>query len=221
MWRASRFELRHPVLIHQILLAASVLTYLADPEDVVWRYIKHASNARLLEHLCFATAAIALGAGACLCTWETAKQLTQGTDPGPGLVEGAGEILHAIGIGSLLPLAGFLVLVCGETLRVGRLEGLRSTKCQQGGVSTRDRLNVKAVEPKIFSTRPLPSRNSAWRQAACFHIGAWFAFVSMIVFSAMLVDRVAEVLFATTLLVSLLAHWVSHRRASVGGIYKE
>jgi hypothetical protein len=125
MWRASRFELRHPVLIHQILLAASVLTYLADPEDVVWRYIKHASNARLLEHLCFATAAIALGAGACLCTWETAKQLTQGTDPGPGLVEGAGEILHAVGIGSLLPLAGFLVLVCGETIRVGRLEGLR------------------------------------------------------------------------------------------------
>ena len=221
MWRASDFELRHPVLIHQTLLAASVLTYLTDPEDVVWRYIKRASNARLLEHLCFATAAIALGAGACLCTWATAKQLAQGTDRGSRLVGGAGEILHAIGIGSLLPQAGFLVLVCGETLRVGRLEALRRHNAEQGGVSTRDRLNVKAVEPKIISSRPLPSPNSAWRQAVFFHIGAWFAFVSMIVFSAMLVDRVAEVLFATTLLVSLLAHWVSHRRASVGGIYKE
>jgi len=86
MWRASDFELRHPVLIHQTLLAASVLTYLTDPEDVVWRYIKRASDARLLEHLCFGTAAIALGAGACLCTWATAKQLSRGTDPGLGLV---------------------------------------------------------------------------------------------------------------------------------------
>jgi hypothetical protein len=212
MWRASAFEVRHPVLIYQTLLAAAVLTYLLDRQDIVWRYIKDAPNARLLEHLCFATAAIALGAGACLCTWATAKQLALGTNSGPGLVGGAGEILHAIGIGSLLPLAGFLLLVCGETICVGRLEVLRRHNVQH----TRDRLDV---EPKTFWLRP-PTRNSAWRQAAGFHLGAWCAFVSMVVFSAMLVDRVAEALFATTLLMSLLAQWVLHCRASVGGIYK-
>jgi hypothetical protein len=209
MWRASVFEVRHPVLIYQTLLAASVLTYLADPEDVVWRYIKNTANVRVLEHLCFATAAVALGAGACLCTLATAKELSERTDS--GRVAGAGEILRAIGIGSLLPLAGFLVLICGEMIRVGRREGLRIHIAQERGVSTDD--CQKAAELKIFPSHSLQNRSSAWRQAARIHLGAWFAFLSMIVFSAMLVDRVAEVLFATTLLVSLLVHWDTHRRA--------
>lgn len=192
MWRASGFELGHPVLIYQTLLAASLLTYLADREDIVWRYIKNAPNARLLEHLCFATAAVALAASAFLCTWATAKELSGSTDS--GRVAGAGEIFRAIGIGSLLPLAGFLILVCGEAVCVVRRHNARA-----GGLA-RDRQEEKAAQP------------SAWRQAARVHMGAWLAFLSMAVFSAMLVDRVAEVLFATTLLVSLLAHLISRKQ---------
>ena len=195
MWRASAFELRHPVWIYQLLLVASVLTYLVDPQDIVWRYTKNAPNARLLEHLCFATAAVALAAGAGLCTWATARELSGRTDSGSAA--GAGEIFRAIGIGSLLPLAAFLILVCGEAICVVRRHNARAS-----GLAG-DRQEEKATQP------------SAWWQAFRVHIGAWLAFLSMAVFSAMLVDRVAEVLFATTLLVSLLVHWDSHRTRNI------
>jgi hypothetical protein len=218
MWRASAFEDRHPVLVHQLLLLVSVLTYLTDPEDVVWRYIKHTSDARMLEHLCFVAAAVALGAGAWLCTWATAKGLSaESTDPGPSRMRDTGEILHAIGIGSLLPLAGFLVLVCGETIRIGRREILRTHTAQQCDVSTGEWQEGKVAKLQIFPSHSLPTRSSAWRQAARIYIGAWFAFLSMIVFSATLLDRLAEILFAATLLVSLLAHWTSYRRALATG----
>ena len=174
-------------MIYQTLLAAAVLTYLVDRQDIVWRYVKDASNARLLEHLCFATAAVSLAAGAFLCTWATVKELSGKTDS--GFAASAGEIFRAIGIGSLLPLAGFLILVCGEAICVVR----RHNAC------ARDRQKEKATQP------------CAWWQAARVHLGAWLAFLSMAVFSVMLVDRVAEVLFATTLLVSLLIHWELHR----------
>jgi hypothetical protein len=218
MWRASAFEDRHPVLVHQILLSVSVLTYLTDPEDVVWRYIKHASEARMLEHLCFGAAAVAVGAGAWLCTWAMAKGFSsENTYPRPSRMRDTGEILHAIGLGSLLPLAGFLVLVGGETIRIGRRESLRIHNAQQCDVSTSEWQEEKAAELQTLPSHSLPTRSSAWRQAARIHVGAWFAFLSMIVFSATLIDRLAEILFAATLLVSLLVHWTSYRRALAAG----
>lgn len=141
----------------------------------------------------------------------------ESTDRRPSRMRGTGEILHAIGIGSLLPLAGFLVLVCGETIRMGRREILRTRTAQQRDVSTGEWQQEKVAKLQIFPSHSLPTQSAVWRQAARIHLGAWFAFLSMIVFSATLIDRLAEILFATTLLVSLLVHWTSYRRALAAG----
>lgn len=63
MGRASGFELRHPWLLHNGLLLASVLPYWIDREDVVWRFIKAAPHVRLVEHLCFGSAAVLIALG--------------------------------------------------------------------------------------------------------------------------------------------------------------
>jgi hypothetical protein len=70
MGQASGFELRHPWLIHNGLLLASVLTYWIDPEDVVWRFIKSALHARLFEYLCFGSAAVLIALGIWLSSWQ-------------------------------------------------------------------------------------------------------------------------------------------------------
>jgi hypothetical protein len=48
-------------VIRAVLLVAVLSTYLISADDVVWRYIKTAPHARLLEHLSFGIAAAMLG----------------------------------------------------------------------------------------------------------------------------------------------------------------
>jgi len=117
------------VLLHQFVIAAAFLTYFVDPEDIVWRFIKNSPANRVLEHALFAVATILVGVGALVCTRARAL----GCEPVSGQEQAfalggnwrrrlfVGEFLYAIGLASLAPLEGSLILIAGEGIRIGRL----------------------------------------------------------------------------------------------------
>src|SRR5579862_2553331 len=109
--KATGFEYRHQTLLHQLIVFAGVFTYLIDPDDIVWRFVRDTSAPRLWERLLFILAAILIAIGAILCT--RARRLRR--------PHRLGELFYAIGLASLLPIAGFLILVAGESLRLLRL----------------------------------------------------------------------------------------------------
>ena len=109
---------------HGALLLAACLTYLLDPVDIVWRSIRHASHVRALEHGCFAAAAAALGLSILLSVMppsalnagpspRTARDLPNPAREKTTLAR-APALLRPLAIGSLLPVAGFVLLVLGE-----------------------------------------------------------------------------------------------------------
>ena len=69
--RSYPFAIQHPYLIHGFIVVLCWLTYLRDPEDVVWRFVKVSSSARILEHLAFGVAAVFLGVAVMLGAWPS------------------------------------------------------------------------------------------------------------------------------------------------------
>ena len=67
--KASEFEYRHQRLVHQVIVGISVLMYLIDPEDVVWRFVKDGATPQRLERLAFIVATLFIAVGAGICTW--------------------------------------------------------------------------------------------------------------------------------------------------------
>lgn len=128
--RATEFEYRHQTLLSQLLIAAGLATYFFDPEDVVWRFIKHQSNRRELEHAIFFFATLLVGAAAVLCT---GAREGSGGDRRVRDRYRAGEFLYAVGLGTLMPLAGFVVLVGGQAIRILRLAGHQNHASPSGG----------------------------------------------------------------------------------------
>ena len=112
--KATSFEFRHQTLLRQLLIAAALTTYLFDPDDIVWRFVKESRSRTALEHGLFLIATLTICAGATLCTRAAAA-----SQPQPE--QYIGELLFAIGLGSLFPLSGFVLLVAGETIRILRL----------------------------------------------------------------------------------------------------
>ena len=95
------------------------------------------------------------------------------------------SFLQAIGIGSLLPLPGFLLLALGDLAASLFLDSRQAI----------------AEDPGTERDPP----GSRWASALATHIGLCCAFLSMAVFSVVLIDRVADVLFAITALISIAA----------------
>ncbi len=188
--RATDFEYRHQLLLHELIVGAAVLTYLVDRDDIVWRLIKGESNARVMERSAFALATLLMGISACLCTFARARsragetaQLAQSERSLPYLrLRYMGDFLYAIALGSLVPLTGFFLLVVGEGIRLFRLQDGQTVR----GPSSES-------EP---AKRPPPQWARAFRQEAL----KWGLFLTMIVFTLTLKDRVAEVLIALTIL---------------------
>jgi hypothetical protein len=171
------------------LLAAALSTYLVSPDDVVWRFIKGAPHARLLEHAAFATAAAMLGIALVLKMRASAYAGEQGIyDPNRTRAV-ASNLFQAVGIGSLLPLPGFLLLVVGDLGISLLLRGRRPVP----------------EEPTAAGPDSRHLSQARWRHALATHIGLCCAFISMLFFSIVLVDRVADALFATTALISVAA----------------
>lgn len=188
MTTANALEIRRPFLIHGVLLFAAWLTYFADSADVVWRCIRSSPHARFLEHVAFGSAALAIGIGILLGSWRTDRDYRhEGWDPKTVRLRCVGEILHGIGMATLLPVAGCVLLVAGETLRSLRYARLKT--------------HIARSRPSL---RPMPSLAASWKGLLLGQGFAWCAFASMVIFSIVLVDRVADVLFAGTLLVALV-----------------
>jgi hypothetical protein len=144
----------------------------------VWRFIKGASDARLLEHIGFGVAAAAIGAGILLGSWRTDRDfIAEGWTAGSIRRRCLGEILHGIGIASLVPVAGFVILVAGETIRSVRYA----------------RLEMR-IAPELLD---------AWKWVVLSQGFAWCAFVSMVIFSVVLLDRVADYLFLGTIMIAM------------------
>jgi len=169
-------------MLRLVLLLGSLATYLVSPDDVVWRFIKGAPQVRLLEHFAFGSAAALLG----VALFLKVQASTSGTVSSTRTT--VGSLLQAVGIGVLLPLPGFLLFGLGNL-----------------GIS----LLLKERQPAILGQSP-KSGIAPWTGALAVHIGLSCAVASMIIFSIVLVDRVADALFAMSALVSLVA---STRRA--------
>lgn len=186
------FDARHPFLIHGVLVVLCWLTYLIDREDVVWRFIRNSPNARSLEHAAFALAALSIGLGVCLGAWPSGKRRPQ--DAGTIRRRSAGEILHAIGIASLLPLAGAILLVCVETFRSTFYAKWR----------------IRTATPRAIANTEAPKAN--WLKSAgrfvVHYMAGLCAYLSMLVFSITLRDRLADVLFLATAIVFVLSRFI-------------
>jgi hypothetical protein len=168
--RATNFEFRHQTLLRQILIAAALATYLFDPDDIIWKFVKESPSRTGLEHGLFLIATLMICAGATLCTRAAASSQRHPE-------QYAGELLFAVGLGSLFPLSGFVLLVAGETIRILRLSRSKD--------QPPERQNL------------VPEWSRAFREQAA----KWGIFISMIVFSITLRDRVAEILVSASVLV--------------------
>ena len=124
--QATEFEYCRQKLLHQFLVVAAFLTYLIDRDDIVWRFAKDNAAPHSVERLVFIVATLFAGAGAGICTWARASVPTapaEGVER-PRLLNRArylGEWCYAVGLASLVPLSGFVILVGGEALRILRL----------------------------------------------------------------------------------------------------
>ena len=192
--KATDFERRHPNLIRHGLIAAAVATYLFDREDVVWKFIRNYPDRRALEHGFFFVATILIGTGAILCTTADAfdrREQTAGSNqwiPGEqnlGRIrrQSFGEFLYAVGFASLVPVAGSVLLVCGELMRIVRLVRRENAELRLGQIS-----NARPAEVQ-------PNWEAAkWGEAIRQQAAKWGIFVSMIVFTITLRDRLVEIL---------------------------
>ncbi|HTY84855.1 MAG TPA: hypothetical protein VMB19_11590 [Silvibacterium sp.] len=177
--KATDFEYRHQTQIHNLLILAGVLTYLVDPDDIVWRFVRDSSAPRFWERVAFIVATILIAIGAILCTRARAFYR-------PHYL---GELVYAIGFGSLLPIPGFLILVFGESLRLFRLA---------------------RREPRQPSPAAMPAWGHAFRREAV----KWGIVITMLVFVTTLKDRHADVLAVSSFLIGLLLNAPLFRRRS-------
>jgi hypothetical protein len=204
--RTESFAVRHPFLVHGILVLLCWGTYAFDRVDVVWRFIRDSTHARMLEHLGFALAALFIGLGIWLGAWPSGNPIRWASDARSIRRRSIGEILHAVGIASLLPLAGAVGLVVAEVIRSVHFAHLRASEI--AGRST----GAPMSRPTIKSTRIRSTSGSAQpRGFLICHIAGISAFVSMLVFSITLRDRLADALFAVTALVFLVSRFINLR----------
>jgi hypothetical protein len=194
--KMSDFERRHALLLHQSVIAAAFLTYLVDPEDVVWRFIKNNPANRVLEHASFAVATLLVGVAALVCTRARALgyERVSGQQQEFALSGNwrerlfVGEFMYAVGLAALAPLRGSLILIGGEGIRICRL-------AQGGGA------------PSAAGSRrvgPLIATRLRWRGAFRREAFKWGVFLAMGVFTITLRDRLAEVLIAVASLVGFV-----------------
>jgi len=185
--KATGFEFRHQKLLHLLIVSAAACTYLIDGEDVVWRFVKNTATPHTSERAAFLAAAVLVAAGAVLCTWARAHEPAGQTAIAPSILRlrYLGEFCYAIGLGSLLPLAGLVILVAGEGLRVLRLTG---------------RMADEAQHPISAADGPPPQWSTGVRREAV----KWGILLTMVVFVITLRDRYADVLVLASFAVGSL-----------------
>lgn len=207
MQRTARAHGNPPSGIRAALLLAAVSTYFIEPTNVVWALIGSAPNARVWEHICFGLAAAALGLSIWLRMTNGGERYESGfSDSRPQRI--SSDLLQAVGIGSLMPLAGFILLISAELvlamLRHARAKQVKSRLAQ--GDTSKQHLVYTVSQP-----------SAGWRESLAEHIGLCCAFVSMVIFSITLSDRLADYLFAGAALIGVVASLL-RRRARTSNI---
>ena len=165
-------------LVQLGLLLAAALTYLWSPDDAVWSAIKTRPNRRPLEHLCFGIAALLIGLSLAIPQLRSLRSGTRSTSPAFADTR-TSRLLNALGIATLFPLPGSLLLLAGEIIL--------ALRTHPGSIAN--------VAPLRTSLRPRLLNVQTVRLCG---------FVSMIAFAVTLNDRTAEILFGLTALLSLL-----------------
>jgi hypothetical protein len=208
--KATDFEYRHQTLVHQFIVAAAFLTYFVDREDIVWRFVKASPAPRGFERFFFIVATVFIVVGAAICT---SARVCRRPESAIGLESHRhldrsrcfGNLLYAIGLASLFPLWGFIILVAGETLRVFRL------------IQRDDPRNLPLhMLPTASPLLPSAAQEShaGWGKAFRQETVKWGLFLTMVVFVITLKDRLAELLAAASFLIGLLINASIFRRES-------
>jgi len=199
--KATEFEYRHQTLVHQLIVGAAALTYVFGREDIVWRFVSDAAAPHTLERYAFVVATLFIAAGAAICT--RARAVAR-----PNRTRYLGDLFYAIGLASLVPVAGFVILVGGDALRIYRLIE------REKNPAHRSQPQSEATPPPAhpFARESNPAWGTAFRKEAV----KWGLLVSMIVFSITLVDRQADILVAASFLVGLLLNPPAFRRSPSG-----
>ncbi len=206
--KATDFEYRHQTLLHFTVISIAFLTYLVDRVDVVWALVQAQTDAKLLERVAFAVATLLIGCGAALRTWDRIQIGSSDSDKRTVVsreraswrtryAPHVGNFIFAFGLGFLAPLPGFIFLVVAEAILAVRL-GMRE-KAAEG---------AKLNEPSLISIV-----SPTWRDAIRLESGKWGLFLTMIVFTSLLNDRVAEVLGVGCFLLAALLNCKSCRWA--------
>lgn len=214
--RATAIEVRHATLLRQLIFVAAFATYFADPDDVVWRLIRQYPSRRMLEHSLFLIATLLIGGGAFLCTRSSAF-LSQ-SDPWDGNKEPfsaayrrlrcgqhLGDLMYAIGLASLAPMWGCVLLIMGESIRILRLA----------------RYEGAWSKGQEFQSAPVVSRKLDERAPDCGpairrQVTKWGVFLTMIVFTITLVDRVADYGIVASVLAWMPLNLPFRRREAAG-----
>jgi hypothetical protein len=207
--KATDFEYRHRAALHLSLVTFAFLTYAIDPDDIVWALVRDHPNPRLLERLLFAVATLLIGAGAALRTWARA----QGKYPPSSsplarpnhairYPEHVGNLLFSIGLASLAPLWGFMLLIAGESILV-----LRLIRFEQSAQT----YPAAQVQTDAYS-RGSNNDSPVWRNAFRRESGKWGLFLTMIVFTLLLRDRIAEILAGASFLLWLVLNFPARER---------
>ena len=188
--RATDFEYRHQRLVHQFIVGASVLTYLIDRDDVVWRFVRDSVTPHRLERLVFIVATVFIALGAGICTWARARSRLSTTSAGRTYryldqLRYLGELCYAIGLASLVPFAGFFILVGGEALRILRL----ILRDDEHGLNYR-----RHPMPEPSQLAVAEDIHFRWGKASRQEAVKWGILITMIVFVITLQDRHADVL---------------------------
>ncbi len=184
--RASDLGYRRQTLIHRIIIGTAFLTYSFDRNDIIWRF----THDRALERCLFAIATILIGFSTAMrtaffvyCRKTARRAVTKKLVCRPE-TQYAGCVLYAIGLGSLAPLSGFVILVACEAIRVLSLA--------HGEYFNRPEQSSEALLVKR-ATR-------GWTEAGRIEAARWGIFVTMVVFTVTLRDRLAEVMAGASFL---------------------
>jgi hypothetical protein len=192
------FAVRHPFLVHGVLVLVCWSAYGFDRVDVVWRFIRDSGHAQTLEHYSFALAALLIGLGIWLGAWPSGRGANLAfRNPNAIRRRSLGEILHAIGIASLLPVAGALLLILGESIR--------STLYARWKIHAFTRQSGSSANPS------LPAASSLSLRFFARYVSGICAFLSMLIFSITLRDHQADALFATTAVVFVVSRLIDVR----------
>jgi hypothetical protein len=200
--KATDFEYRRQTLVHQFIVAAAFLTYSVDREDIVWRFVKDSSAPRGFECFFFIVATGFIAVGPAICTWARVYSRPESVTDMESYrylhrSRYFGDLLYAIGLASLVPLWGFIILVAGETLRIFHLVQREDARARNLLLHTSP-IASPLIPP---AAQGFHSRlGKAFRQETV----KWGLFLTMVVFVITLKDRLAEVLAAASFLIGLL-----------------